>query len=91
MGSGAAKKWQERWGGFVHPHPVMKTQDGAAYYDATPGMTLRDWFAGQIAASLTGGIAAAGISTDISDAEKVATAAYTLADAMIAARKGGDA
>ena len=70
-------------GGYAFPTTIGPMADRG-------GMTLRDWFAGQIAASLTGGIAAAGISTDISDAEKVATAAYTLADAMIAARKGGE-
>ena len=96
MGNDAAKKWQDRWGGFVHPHPVMKTQDGAAYYDATPGMTLRDWFAGQFLA----GAAVGNDPLDRKDGESleaararywggVAAVAYSAADAMIAARKGG--
>lgn len=51
------------------------------------GMSLRDWFAGQ---------AMAGFSSTLSGVEhihwsKLASDAYTAADAMLAARKGGDA
>lgn len=99
MGNDAAKKWQERWGGFVHPHPVLNTKDGAAYYDATPGMTLRDWFAGQALISDPGNNpnlpddpANTSRWPDAKDlAERRAKWAYHQADAMIAARKGGDA
>lgn len=47
------------------------------------GMTLRDWFAGQ---------ALAGIALDVCDVPQgsVAERCYALADAMIAAREGGE-
>ena len=104
MGNDAAKKWQDRWGGFVHPHPVLNTKDGAAYYDATPGMTLRDWFAGQALAAIISKNPLMGrpgspengreeVSGPLASAiqKSIAFGAYEYADAMIAARKGGDA
>jgi hypothetical protein len=51
-------------------------------YPTHPGMTLRDWFAGQALAS-------AGSSS--LDAVRIANACYERADAMLAAReKGGE-
>ena len=60
----------ERW----RPFP-----GGGGYRDDVPGMSLRDYFAGQ---------ALAGLLTEDGDAppEEWAMAAYRLADAMIAAR-----
>lgn len=52
-----------------------------------PGMTLRDYFAGQ---ALTGWLASFPPDYGV-NAEQCAELAYELADAMIAARKGGDA
>lgn len=49
------------------------------------GMTLRDWFAGQALA----GLLASPQTGD--DANAVIRAAFSAADAMIAARKGGAA
>lgn len=52
-----------------------------------PGMTLRDWFAGQAAASIIGEIIAGGnFSTSKEDASVVAKSAYLLSDAMLAER-----
>ena len=48
--------------------------------DANNGMTLRDWFAGQ---SLAGILASGSRQAD----EEIAMEAYTLADAMLEARK----
>ena len=52
------------------------------------GMTLRDWFAGQ---ALTGmmGFATGGTFDPSKNCDRFAEASYALADAMIAARKGG--
>ncbi|NTG07198.1 hypothetical protein [Rhizobium rhizogenes] len=50
-----------------------------------PGMSLRDWFAGQALAESTRGI------WDSHKYDDVAKRAYGIADAMIAARKGGAA
>ena len=51
--------------------------------ESCEGMSLRDWFAGQAASSLSGAcLALPGIS-----AEDTAKAAYELADAMLEARK----
>lgn len=83
----AAKGWQDKWGGFVHPHPVMGIRDGSAYYDATPGMTLRDWFAGQ---ALTGIMANPRAWLDSDGVLRFSEIAYAKADAMLAARAAGD-
>jgi hypothetical protein len=53
-------------------------------YDC-PGMTLRDWFAGQ-ALNVLGGMYASG-EIDVSGSFEVANMAYSLADAMLAERE----
>jgi hypothetical protein len=50
------------------------------------GMTLRDWFAGQIAAAMTGGFCAASKPLGPDDAKVVAGASYILADELLAQR-----
>ena len=61
--------------------------DGGAYYDATPGMTLRDYFAGQaLQGILAGGYGDTVSRDDISGGYEAAHYAYHYADAMIAAR-----
>lgn len=63
-----------------------REEDGAGGYNQHVGMSLRDWFAGQV---LCGLHANTTINRDVSDME-VAAACYTLADAMLAERaKGG--
>jgi hypothetical protein len=61
--------------------PAFPNNDahGCAY----AGMTLRDWFAGQALAGLLANGGAVSWEGD-------ATNAYTVADAMIEARKGGE-
>ena len=71
-------------GGSAYPGPIF-TQSGFASGHSM-GMSLRDWFAGQIVANVIGGCAAGGINTSAEDAAPMARAAYALADAMIAAR-----
>lgn len=51
-----------------------------------PGMTLRDWFAGQAVAQIFGAALVRDDETPPSSS-KMAVAAYTLADAMLAARQ----
>lgn len=67
-------------------NPPAFPNTGNTSWDMHPaeGMTLRDWFAGQ---ALTGLLA----SDMLADNERFAQAAYTYADAMLAARapKGG--
>lgn len=52
-------------------------------YPAWPGMTLRDWFAGQ---ALSGWLASFG-PDDAVKAEQVAKFSYEIADAMISIRE----
>lgn len=61
---------------------MAKSDGGSAFpklYNATAGMSLRDWFAGQ---------ALAGIMTNPVGGEQISVAnkAYRIADAMLAAR-----
>jgi hypothetical protein len=60
---------------FPIPYGQVMSEDGK-------GMTLRDWFAGQALAGLLANGGAVSWEDD-------ATNAYTVADAMIEARKGG--
>lgn len=62
--------------------PAFPVQDCAAYQ--YPGMTLRDWFAGQ---ALVGLLAHASGE----DPHKSPAMAFTLADAMLAEREKTDA
>jgi hypothetical protein len=66
------EKWIDN-GGRAFPH-VSGLNSGLHSY---PGMTLRDWFAGQALASFAQG----------DGAKTRAAFAYEIADAMIAARK----
>ena len=68
---------------------LIRVVDGGKEYHMADygGMSLRDWFAGQSAAAIIGGMAAACVATEPGDAEKLARAAYLLADAMLEARK----
>lgn len=54
-------------------------------YEAHPGMSLRDWLAGQIAAAVMGGWMASNTSGELPHAT-AATIAYDLADAMLVER-----
>ena len=71
-------------GGAAFPNAGYDGPDNCA--DPVPGMTLRDWFAGQALA----GRMATGVE-DYLDPRDTASRCYRLADAMLAAREGGDA
>ena len=82
--------------------PVKVKRNTSSNPLATPseiqfeGMSLRDWFAGRIAASLCSATDNTGMWTGLIDDstgyDMVAERSYKMADAMLAARqKGGDA
>lgn len=66
-------------GGAAFPGPEWSGQTG----DGVPGMSLRDWFAGQALAML----ANSDVWTNYPD---LATRCYAAADAMLAAREKSD-
>lgn len=69
--------------GNMSDHTGDPNDDMPTYADVShPGMTLRDWFAGQALAGLL-----STYTTDEVAWEKVSRRAYGLADAMIQARK----
>lgn len=77
-------------GGPAFPHTV-KNDDGT-YFACESGISIRDWFAGQALAGL--------LSHSFEDGsdflhetgpDAAAYQAYRMADAMLAARKAGDA
>ena len=79
-------------GGSAFPHGeiVQDMRDekglfiGCRVWEQSPGMTIRDWLASQALA----GLMAEPVDVACSYTE-YAVAAYQIADAMIAARKGG--
>lgn len=79
-------------GGQAFPQPVTVGPNDDMY-PAYPGMTLRDWFAGQALAGICSDGAAlrrfqeAGLQAS----EVAAQSAYAAADAMLAARQKGGA
>jgi len=88
----------ERDGGQAFPQPITLGPSGDAY-PAFPGMTLRDWFAGQAMAAIiskilplndSGETQAGAAAADIDHMEGViggvCRGAYPYADAMIAER-----
>jgi hypothetical protein len=77
--------------GSAFPYNVVELKpDGSFVAHPHHGMTLRDWFAGQ---ALAGWLASYGDSTShpVDRGREAITAAdaYAMADAMLAARKGG--
>ena len=77
---------QKHDGGPAYPHDVfVKTPDGIPHLaEREFGMTLRDYFAGQVIASVK-----AWHPAD-KQGKSAAVIAYEIADAMLAARSGGE-
>lgn len=69
-------------GGAAFPMPAAEHSLGG--HHEQHGMSMRDWFAGQ---ALVGILSNANGVRSEEDAEKLAPACYTMADAMLAARK----
>ena len=70
-------------GGPAFPVPDTYHPNGQVEY-GKPGMTLRDWFAGQALVGLLSGPAEEGAPTP----DRKAVVAYQIADAMLKARGG---
>lgn len=68
-------------GGPAFPIPEQQFSDGVTIVSSqgAPGMSLRDWFAGQALANP--------YTTHESEPGRIARWAYQIADAMLAARK----
>ena len=70
-------------GGTAFPSEQSECQDNTWNQTFDPGMSLRDWFAGQaLSRSLSDGI-----YTDSKGMKAVAEAAYEMADAMLKERR----
>ena len=65
------------------PIPDVRTHDGMGISEGSPGMTLRDWFAGQ---ALAGSMAFHGSLGMGFGPGEVAARAYEIADAMLGDR-----
>ena len=74
-------------GGAAFPGCVRNTK---GKLDRNPGMSLRDWFAGQLAASTVGGAISINIGIGEEEMLTVAKSAYKFADAMLEAREQAD-
>jgi hypothetical protein len=72
-------------------HGVIRPKD--IYGDAHPGMSLRDYFAGQSLGESCGVVAAMADYPRAAkeEAERIAQAAYLIADAMLAERSKSEA
>lgn len=76
-------------GGPAFPGGELRFDDGDCKTPYNAGMSLRDWFAGQATIAICALVAAN--KHDIDGPESVATDAYRVADAMLAARQKGGA
>jgi hypothetical protein len=80
-------------GGPAFPSVCM---NDPCHPSSEPGMTLRDWFAGQALAGLLANeghnrmFAPMADENGVTVDEVIAAMAFNVADAMLAARKGGD-
>lgn len=84
-------------GGSAFPIVAMETNEhGIVFPFITPGLSVRDWFASQALAGMSGvwleqerdGVSA---KEQVSGINAMAKYSYFIADAMIAARKAGAA
>jgi hypothetical protein len=67
------------------PIPDVRTHDGFGISEGSPGMTLRDWFAGQALTGASAGLYS-GSELTTATARMLAKEAFMLADAMLATR-----
>ena len=71
---------------------MKKINDGGTAFPSItgPGMTLRDWFAGQAMQGFLTNELPSGIASELTGESRLSKAAYLVADAMIAARDASD-
>lgn len=74
-------------GGPAFPSEQGSTPEGCWNQSYTPGMSLRDWFAGQALAGVLPVCKEDTLGRGQSKAQVFAQRAYEIADAMLAARK----
>ncbi len=72
---------------FPRPHSTDECEQNCSHYYDQQGMTLRDWFAGQIAAAMVGKY---GGESFRDNRANMARDAYLMADAMLVERKRGE-
>lgn len=77
------EKFFEAAGGTAFPYVAEGGSDSGLHAELRPGMTLRDWFAGQ---ALAGHLA---WGSDGEKADELAKGAYLVADAMLKERTRG--
>lgn len=72
---------------FPKPHDPYPNTQGTTRSSSASGMSLRDWFAGQVAAAAI--VNATGVTDDVADEAfpLVARLSYKMADAMLKARE----
>jgi len=73
----------------VKREPYQEPFGGNTFDPSTPGMSLRDWFAGQALAAMGESVMVAGKDADMDPYEAsavLALASYAIADAMIEER-----
>jgi len=68
------------------PHDLLRDDDAYPTHDASPGMTLRDYFAGRAVGSVMHLCASDTLLPGESIESAFARKAYAIADAMLAAR-----
>jgi len=70
------------------PIPEVRTDDGIGISEGAPGMSLRDWFAGQTLPAIISQLYSMGRMEGPLVPTIAAEFSYEVADAMLAARKG---
>lgn len=74
-------------GGFAFPFEQKCPEDGQMWH--SPGMTLRDYFAAKIAPAFVEKLGQVNQDGTVFTSQSVSDWAYSIADAMLEARKGG--
>lgn len=69
---------------FPFPYEQVNTHGGVTRVRSNPGMSLRDWFAGQALAGILANPGTGGAGPEV--IARLATAIYVVADAMLAER-----
>jgi hypothetical protein len=74
--------------GYGNVKPFIMPSGEVVWQEHSPGMTLRDWFAGQALAGFSADMKSWRFKDDQLTPQEVARMCYVSADAMLAARAG---